>query len=55
MCYGESLEARPLEVGRTDGKFVEVVGGLNAGEIYAAANSFLIKADLEKSGASHDH
>lgn len=53
--YGEYLEARPLEVGRTDGKFVEVVSGLNAGEVYAATNSFLIKADLEKSGASHDH
>ena len=53
--YGEFFEARPLELGRTDGKFVEVVSGLNAGEVYAAANSFLIKADLEKSGASHDH
>lgn len=53
--YGEYLEARPLELGRSDGKFVEVVSGLNAGEVYAAENSFLIKADLEKSGASHDH
>ena len=53
--YGEYLEARPLELGRTDGKFVEITSGLNAGEVYAAANSFLIKADLEKSGASHDH
>ena len=53
--YGEYLEARPLELGRRDGKFVEVVSGLNAGEVYAATNSFLIKADLEKSGASHDH
>ena len=53
--YGEYLEARPLELGRSDGKFVEVVSGLNAGEVYAAENSFLITADLEKSGASHDH
>ena len=53
--YGEYLEARPLELGRSDGKFVEVVSGLHAGEVYASANSFLIKADLEKSGASHDH
>ena len=53
--YGEYLEARPLELGRTDSKFIEVVSGLNAGEVYAATNSFLIKADLEKSGASHDH
>lgn len=53
--YGDQFEARPLELGRSDGKFVEVIKGLNAGEQYAAKNSFLIKADLGKSGASHDH
>lgn len=53
--YGDSFEARPLELGRSDGKFTEVVKGLYAGEQYAAKNSFLIKADLGKSGASHDH
>ncbi len=53
--YGDNLEARPLELGRSDGKFTEVVKGLNAGERYAAKNSFLIKADLGKASASHDH
>ena len=53
--YGEYFEARPVELGRSDGKFSEVIKGLNAGEQYAANNSFLIKADLGKSGASHDH
>ena len=53
--YGNSFEARPLELGRSDGKFTEVIKGLNAGERYAAKNSFLIKADLGKAGASHDH
>ena len=53
--HGEQLEARPLELGRRDDRFVEVLDGLQAGERYAAKNSFLIKADLEKSGASHDH
>ena len=53
--YGDNLEARPVQLGRSDGKFTEVVNGLNAGEQYAAQNSFLIKADLGKSGASHDH
>lgn len=53
--YGADFEARPLELGRSDGKFTEVIKGLNAGEQYAAKNSFLIKADLGKSGASHDH
>jgi cobalt-zinc-cadmium efflux system membrane fusion protein len=34
---------------------VEVQEGLAAGVKYAAKNSFLIKADIGKSGASHDH
>lgn len=53
--YGGDFEARPLDLGRSDGKFTEVIAGLDAGEQYAAKNSFLIKADLGKSGASHDH
>lgn len=53
--YGDALEARPLELGRSDGRYVEVLGGLEPGERYAANNSFLIKAELGKAGASHDH
>lgn len=53
--YGNYLEARPLELGRSDGKMVEVMKGLSAGEQYATGNSFAIKADLEKAGATHDH
>lgn len=53
--YGDHFEARPLVLGRSDGESVEVLGGLLAGEKYAAKNSFLIKADLGKAGASHDH
>jgi cobalt-zinc-cadmium efflux system membrane fusion protein len=53
--YGQQLEARPLTLGRSDGRFVEVLSGLSAGERYAAKNSFVIKAELGKAGASHDH
>ena len=53
--HGDKFEARPLELGRSDGKMVEVLGGLEAGERYAARNSFVIKADIGKAGASHDH
>lgn len=53
--YGDQFEVRPLELGRNDGKWVEVVSGLAPGETYAARNSFVLKADLGKSGASHDH
>jgi cobalt-zinc-cadmium efflux system membrane fusion protein len=52
---GETYEARPLKLGRGDGHFTEVLEGLSVGDQYVVDNSYLIKADLEKSGASHDH
>ncbi len=53
--HGDVYQARPLQLGRRSGDFVEVVKGLAAGERYVVENSFLIKADIGKSGASHDH
>jgi cobalt-zinc-cadmium efflux system membrane fusion protein len=53
--YGEFFEIRPLELGRSDGKMVEVLKGFSAGEQYAAGNSFILKAELGKDSASHDH
>lgn len=53
--FGEFFEARPVELGRSDGKWIEVVSGLAPGTSYAATNSFVLKADLGKAGASHDH
>jgi cobalt-zinc-cadmium efflux system membrane fusion protein len=52
---GETYEVRMLELGRNDGEYVEVLGGLKPGVEYVSENSYLIKADIEKSGASHDH
>lgn len=52
---GEHYEIRPLKLGRSDGQFSEVLSGLNSGDEYVVENSYLIKADIEKSGASHDH
>ena len=53
--YGDVYQARPVEIGRRDGDRVEIVSGLEAGEEYVAENSFVLKADLGKSGAGHDH
>lgn len=53
--YGEFFEARPVELGRGDGQTIEVLRGLSPGTPYAAKNSFVLKADLGKAGASHDH
>jgi cobalt-zinc-cadmium efflux system membrane fusion protein len=52
---GETYEVRMLELGRQDETWVEVLGGLKPGSRYVTQNSYLIKADIEKSGASHDH
>lgn len=52
---GDHYEPRQVELGRSDGRVTEVLGGLKAGERYVTANSYLIKADMEKSGASHAH
>lgn len=52
---GEQYEIRPLEIGQRDSRFAEVLSGINAGDRYVVEQSFLVKADIEKSGASHDH
>lgn len=52
---GETYEVRMLELGARDGEFVEVLSGLKPNTPYVSEQSFLIKADIEKSGASHDH
>jgi cobalt-zinc-cadmium efflux system membrane fusion protein len=52
---GETYEVRMLELGDRDGEYVEVLGGLKHGTRYVTEQSFLIRQDIEKSGASHDH
>jgi cobalt-zinc-cadmium efflux system membrane fusion protein len=52
---GDTYEIRMLELGRADATHVEVLAGLDPGARYVTRNSYLIKADIEKSGASHDH
>ena len=53
--FDDTYEVRMLELGRSNNEWVEVLGGIDAGTQYVTTNSYLIKADIEKSGASHDH
>ena len=53
--YGDLYEVRLLELGARDDTWVEVVDGITPGTAYVTGNSFLIRADMEKGGASHDH
>ena len=52
---GEKYQALPVQLGRQDGQSVEVLSGLQPGAAIVVENSYLVKADIEKSGASHDH
>ncbi|MES3041585.1 MAG: efflux RND transporter periplasmic adaptor subunit [Pseudomonadota bacterium] len=53
--FGDQFEIRPVTIGRQDAERVEILSGLNAGQAYVGKNSFLLKADLGKSEAEHDH
>lgn len=52
---GDTYEVRPVTLGARDAEHVEITDGLAAGADVVVAQSFLVKADIEKSGASHDH
>jgi cobalt-zinc-cadmium efflux system membrane fusion protein len=52
---GDIYEVQPVELGRRDAQWVEILSGIEAGADYVTAQSYLVKADIEKSGASHDH
>lgn len=52
---GDEYEVRMLELGRRAGEWAEVLGGLEPGTRYVTENSYVLKADIEKTGASHDH
>jgi cobalt-zinc-cadmium efflux system membrane fusion protein len=47
----KAFEAREVKLGARDGNHVQVLSGLNPGDRYVSANSFLLKAELGKSEA----
>ena len=46
----QGFEKREVALGQRDGKNVEIVSGLSAGETVAASNTFSLKAELAKPG-----
>ena len=52
---GDSFEAREVELGGRDSDWIEAKFGLLAGDVYAAKNSFVIKAEIGKGSAAHEH
>ena len=51
---GEKFEARDVEIGARDPQFVEITFGVLEGDVYAAQNSFIIKAELGKGSGDND-
>lgn len=52
---GNTYEPRPVTVGVIGTDNVEIVSGLKQGETYVSAGSFVIKADILKGTAAHEH
>jgi cobalt-zinc-cadmium efflux system membrane fusion protein len=51
----QGFTVQPVKPGRSDGKLTEILQGLPAGAVYAAANSYVLKAELGKDSAEHAH
>ncbi len=49
------FERRKVVIGKEDEQFVEIAFGVDAGEVIAVANTFLLKAELGKAEAEHSH
>jgi len=52
---GEKFETRDVEVGSRDPQYAEILFGVADGDVYAAKNSFIVKAEIAKGSASHEH
>lgn len=52
---GGTFKAQPVETGMSDATWTEIKSGLSAGQRYVAKNSFVVKADIGKAGAEHEH
>lgn len=51
----DTYQARHVETGARDASHVQIVSGLAPGEQVVVRESYLIKADLLKEGAGHEH
>jgi len=52
---GSTFELQPVVPGRSDGTWTEILEGLEPGAWIVIRNAYLLKAELGKSEATHDH
>ena len=54
VCNGDEYEARPVKLGERDSRNVEVLDGIKAGDEIVVEQSYLIKANIEKSSVADE-
>ena len=52
---GDAFEAREVKLGARDNSHVEVLSGLRPGDKYVSDNSYILKAEIGKEEAEHEH
>lgn len=55
VVRGEEIAPEKVQIGRSDEQVTEILSGLAAGETYLSGKTFLLKAELGKSEAEHEH
>lgn len=55
VSQGGVFEVRFVETGRSDGRTTEILSGVSAGDRYVHRGAFLLKSELLKSEAGHEH
>ena len=55
VAHEQGFQMRPVTTGRDDSQNIEILSGLEFGEIIALSNTFTLKAELGKAEAEHEH
>jgi cobalt-zinc-cadmium efflux system membrane fusion protein len=55
VSQGSGFKMKPVTTGREDSANVEILSGLEFGEAVAVKNTFILKAELGKAEAEHQH
>ena len=55
MITPQGLQLRPVIIGDSNAVRLTIVSGLQQGEQYVADGSFILKSELQKGEAEHEH
>ncbi len=52
---GEHIRAAIVSLGHRNSRYTQILAGLNAGQAYFAGNTYMLKAEMDKGKADHQH